>query len=553
MVQINKLNLGILLEKIFLIIIFSILLFIGCSNLVDYRIKHNFPYGYLASDTFQHQIRAEAIKDAGNFRYEANYISMGLEKVVGRYPPILYHLAVIFSYSSGLEVYDAIYFIVFLFASLSALVIYLIIRKFNKNIALLSLPLSILIFAPGSYMGFTWGHWPSILSQFFLIAFFWSISKINVKFSFILIAIFMSAMALTHTSELIFGILFLIIFFIINVLNKTFKLSEVKTVLIAAIASFVISFYYFIIFKNTWAVAQPFSFAVMPVWEGNPGLYLINFGVLLIFIIIGAILSLLIIKKAHISLIIALSMLLLGFTNYIGFDSRAFQIRFFWPIYLSVLFGFSIYKLSRLVVKKWNILYSAILSIIFIILLIGIIKVPYVHHYEKISTPGIMNQYHWKILNWFPKNTKQDAKIYFFYGDIYNQDALLRNSKRAHYLVDPTDFIQALNNRTIKRNYLTESPGDGGGSLSYRGSFFKFKNYYKEKSSEYFFGKRDICNFDYYVFDKVSRQPALAQYNLLIASELIKKDFISKVFENEVSIILKNNKPGVDCIEERSF
>ena len=175
MVQINKLNLGILLEKIFLIIIFSILLFIGCSNLVDYRIKHNFPYGYLASDTFQHQIRAEAIKDAGNFRYEANYISMGLEKVVGRYPPILYHLAVIFSYSSGLEVYDAIYFIVFLFASLSALVIYLIIRKFNKNIALLSLPLSILIFAPGSYMGFTWGHWPSILSQFFLIAFFWSI------------------------------------------------------------------------------------------------------------------------------------------------------------------------------------------------------------------------------------------------------------------------------------------------------------------------------------------------------------------------------------------
>jgi len=430
---------------------------------------------------------------------------------------------------------------------------YLVIKNFNKNIALLSLPLTLLIFAPGSYMGFTWGHWPSVLSQFFLVAFFWSISKIDLGDSFAFIVLFTAAMALTHTSELFFGILFLILFFVIRIFNKKLKLSEIKTILIAALASFIISFYYLVIFKNTWMVTQPYSFHITQIWEGNPGLYLGNFGILLAFIAIGVVLSLFIIKKMHIALIIGFAMLLAGYTNYIGFDLRAFQTRFFWPIYLSVFFGFAIYKLSKLVIRKWNALYSIILSIIFIILLVGIVKVPYVHHYEKVSTPGIMNLYHWETLNWFPKNSAEDAKLYFFYGDIYSQDALLRNSKRIHYQVDPEGFVDALNSKQIRREYTTEMPGDGGGSPAYRISFFKFGNYANEKDQEYFFGKKDICNFDYYVFDKVSRQPVLKDYNLLIASELLKKDFITEVFENEVSIILKNSKPGDDCIEQRSF
>jgi hypothetical protein len=55
------------------------------------------------------------------------------------------------------------------------------------------------------------------------------------------------------------------------------------------------------------------------------------------------------------------------------------------------------------------------------------------------------------------------------------------------------------------------------------------------------------------VFDKTSRQPVLAQYNLIIANDLIKKDFINPVFENQLVVILKNSNLGADCIEERSF
>ena len=72
-----------------------------------------------------------------------------------------------------------------------------------------------------------------------------------------------------------------------------------------------------------------------------------------------------------------------------------------------------------------------------------------------------------------------------------------------------------------------------------------------ELPQDYLSGKKDICGFDYYVFDKVSRQPVFAQYNLLVASELQSKGSV-KVFENPVLIVMKNSK-GADCIEKRSF
>src|SRR3989338_6691318 len=113
------------LEKIYLAVFFFVFLLIGPGFLLDHRIGHDFPYGYLASDSFQHQVRAEAIKDIGNFKYEATYISKGFENVVGRYPPALYHIAVVFANASGLEAYDAIIFIVLFFAVLAVFVIYL--------------------------------------------------------------------------------------------------------------------------------------------------------------------------------------------------------------------------------------------------------------------------------------------------------------------------------------------------------------------------------------------------------------------------------------------
>jgi hypothetical protein len=552
------------LEKIILILFFAIFIFIGPGVLFDHKIQHDFPYAYGASDAFQHQIRAEAIKDAGHFRYDAAYIVKGFKDVVGTYPPVIYHLAISWSYASGAETYDAIYFIAVFFAIIASFVMYLIIRNFNKTVALFSLLLSMLIFSHPPLMGFMWGHWPSILSQSFLLLFFWAVMRMNLDKSFIIISLSLSAMALTHMPPLIFGMLFLVLFFGLKLLAKKLNKNDIKTMGISAGIFLVISFYYVIIFLNTWFKAQPYSFIIEPVWNGNPGFYIAGFGLLAIPLGFGLILSISKLKNLHVSLILAVSMLIGGFLNYVGFGFRSFQIRFFWPIYLSVFIGLGIYILFKFIIKKWNFVYTAAILVILAVLLTGIIKFPILKQTDVQTIPsipylniathqGIMDSFHWESLNWISENTETNATIYFFYGDIYNQDALLRNSKRIHYQVDPDDFIKYLQERKIKKEYITEFPGDDAQTLTYRTSFFKFINHLATISSEYSFGPRNICNFDYYVFDRASRQPVLAQYNLIIANDLIKKDFINPVFENQLVVILKNNNPGGDCIEERSF
>lgn len=539
------------LEEIYLVLFFALFLFIGNGYLFDHRLQHDFPYAYLASDAFQHQVRAESIKDAGNYRNEASYIVMGIENAIGYYPPVLYHLSVALSYLSGLEVYDTIYFLVFLFASIASLLMYFIIKQFNKNVALIALPVSLLVFSNGLYTGFTWGHWPTLLSQFFLVGVFWYTSRIDLEKSYIFLGIFLGAAVMTHTSEALFAGIYLFLFLIVkSIIARKIEVNLIKNLIIGCVITFIITSYYLVIFKYVWLPRQPFQFGVTSSWD-NPTMYLLDFKLLLLFMLAGFIISLFFIKKGLVPALASLTMLLIGLGNYYGFREKAFQLRFFWPIFLSFLIGIGIYYLFKLIIKDWKLVYSIGLSVM-LILVIVISSIPYVPHYNKLKTNGLMDQYHWEMFKWIEKKTEKNKKIYFFYGDIYNQDALLRNTKRTHSQIIPEDYIDAINKREVRRFYDTEVPGDGGGGAPYRKSFFSFGFKLDELPQEYLSGKKDICNFDYYVFDKVSRQPVLAQYNLLIASELLGKG-ADKVFENPVLIIIKNNKVGADCIEKRSF
>ena len=552
------------MENVLLALFFSVILFLGPGQLFDHKIKHDFPFAYGASDTFQHQIRAEAIKDMGNFRYEADYISLGLENVVGTYPPLSYYLGVVFSYLAGIETYDSMYFIIVFFPILSSLIMFFIIRDYNRTVALFSLPLSMIIFSSPIAIGFLWGHWPSILAQSFLVFFFWSVMRMDLHMSFLLIAIALSAIALTHTAAAIFAIIFLALFFGIKFISKSMKKHDIKIMILAFAVSFIISFYYLIIFWNTWAKVQPYSFSVEPVSLGTPMFYIAGFGLLLLPMVIGAIASLSKLKSLHISMVLAFAMLIGGFLNYAGFSLRAFQIRFFWPIYLSVFLGLGLYLILNFAIRKRNFILTSSVFIILLVLFAGVIKlpmlrqtevqrIPYIPYADITPNQGLMDQYHWQAFDWISENTEKDAAIYFFYGDIYGQDAILRNSKRVHYQVWVNDFIEALQERKIKRNYYTELPGDSGAGLLARASFFRFENAKSSKTEGFSEGQHDVCLYDYYVFDRASRQQALAQYNLLIASEMLKREYFSAVFQNEVVSILKNNNPGADCIEERSF
>ncbi len=540
-------------EKPYLALFFGILLFLGVSNLWGHRLQHDFPYGYFASDTFQQQTRAEGIKDAGNYRYEPFYIVKGYRDVIGYYPPVLHHLGVMLHYSAGIPVYDAVYFMVFFIAILAVFVMYIIIRIYNRQIAILSLPLSILIFSNKSYIGFLWGHWASIAGQLFLIGIFWSMSRIEIGKIEVLLGIFTGALALSHTSELIYGVFFIIVYLIFLLFYRKFSSKLFIKISTAGIIAGLISIYTLLIFAKSFMVINPYSFQVSKDWGGTPIFYLSDFKLLLIFLIIGIIMSVIYLKKFEVPVIAGLFMLIAGYTNYIGFGIRAFQPRLFWPIYLSFFFGFGLYVLIKLVPSKLRHISAFLLSALFMLFLSNMIQVPNMPAYSKIEGPGLMDKWHWEAFQWLGKNTPQDAKLYFFYGDVYDQDAILRNSKRVHAQVEPEDFAAALQNRTIKKVYRTEIPADHGAGMPYMKSFLNIKLHQKDDLDSWVWkNKQDVCFFDYFIFDKASRQKVLAGYNLIIAADMLNKS-AQVVFQNDLIAILKNNKVGGDCIEERSF
>jgi hypothetical protein len=259
-------------------------------------------------------------------------------------------------------------------------------------------------------------------------------------------------------------------------------------------------------------------------------------------------------KDKSIPIIAGFYMLAIGYTNYIGFGVRAFQPRLLWPIYFSFFFGLGLYTLVKFVPSKLRPISVFGLSLFFILILSNMLAIPYVLKYNKVSSQGLMDKQHWEVFQWLSQNTPEDSKLYFFYGDAYSQDAILRNSKRLHAQVDPKDFIASLQNRTIKKYYKTEFSADHGAGAPYFKSFLNIglKLWENPDSQIWSEPSKDVCIFDYHIFDKVSREPVLAQYNLLIANTMLGKN-AQIVFENDAVVILKNNNVDGDCIEEGSF
>jgi len=89
-----------------------------------------------------------------------------------------------------------------------------------------------------------------------------------------------------------------------------------------------------------------------------------------------------------------------------------------------------------------------------------------------------------------------------------------------------------------------------GVQYAYRNSFFDFGYKVEDVGGREYYTSRqhDICDFDYYIVDKVSAQQVLAQYNILVATELLKNEHISVVFDNPMTTILKNSQRGLDCL-----
>ncbi|HLC65147.1 MAG TPA: hypothetical protein VJI46_03430 [Candidatus Nanoarchaeia archaeon] len=545
-------------EKAFLAVFIALFLYFGPGIVFSHSINHAYPWAIQASDAFQHQARVESIKAMGNYYNEASWISAGFDDAVGFYPPLMYHAAILFSNLGGMETYDGLYLFVFLSVLLSILLLYICIKRFDSVIAILSLPLTFLLFSVaenhvGPLQSFTFGVWPAFIGHLFLIALLWALLNIELERSYILLALVMSGMALGHTSELIIGILFIAVYLVFEYVIRQLSVSKLKTIIIAGGISFLVSLYYLIIFKYTWAYVQPFKFEVQST-TSDPTLYLADLSILLAVLGIGLILAIIsFAKKRHLVLLFSFFALLVSFSNYIGFGRHAFRIRAFWPVYLAVFFGFALYYGGKLLVKEWKELYAGAASLLMIALILA--GIPLIPQLPLEPAGSIMDQYHWDMFDWIKSNTEKEATIFYFYGDIYQHNALLRNSERRNVEINRNEYIEALQSGNLNRFMNATIHGDGGGVwYAYRDGLFDYGYHLTEKGRDYFYGQKDLCGFEYYVFDKgtsIQQLQPLIEANMAIAQTYANAG-MEGVFQNEVVLVLKNNNVGGDCFAQKA-
>ncbi|MFH1317245.1 MAG: hypothetical protein ABII01_07025 [Candidatus Woesearchaeota archaeon] len=569
------------IEKIYLVVFVLVMMWVGFA-LYDNSLRHDYPHGDFASDAFQHLPKTDWVKEEGSYKFNPFYGSTGYHDVVGFYPPGLYYISAAFSIASGLEVYDVIFFVTIIITIISCLFIYVIIREYNTNVALLSLPLMLLVFIDPFFIGIRFGSRPFFITNLFVIGVLWFFSRIELKKSWIFFGIFWGVTMIAHGIEYFYIVGIVGAFVAIKFIYHRLKLKDIKNIIIGGAVGVVLPIYYSIIFVLLYVVGDiqqgsnggtgffPNGFLRF-VGVGNPiynnvtySTIFQQFKLISIIVIIGMVVSGIILVKKLIdkkgidyALLFGFFGFMMGSFNFIGFR-KAFQSRFFFPIFLAVFFGIAVYYLIILVKSlakiKWKTMYSVIISLV---LLLSIIYA----YYDKPSQFSAIDPYHWEAITWISDNTPIDSKVYFFYGDIYDQDAILRNSHRFHFFINWQDqeYQRAVQNGTVLPYYNTERPGDSLPGYPYRKGLFEFGRHEWEYNEEFGdmslkFSSMDICSFDYYVFDihpDASRTPAFIQYNNLVRAVFLTNG-MSEVFNNQVVSIVKNNKID-DCSNMAKF
>lgn len=535
-------------EYIVLILFTILFLLFGPANLFNNTISHHFPHGYLAADSFVHQMNAEALKDIGNSDLMPFWRTGSLKyKTSPVYtPPLSLHLSVLLSETSGIEVYDTVYLQNFLFVLFSILALYLILKRFNKQVALYSLPITFLLFTNKFLSGFTWGQWDMYTGVVFLIASLYVLLNKNLKFWPILLAIFVSAAFMSHVVEAIWAVGFIIIYTLVQLLNKTLNWKTIKCLFLSGLISIMFTFNFLIIFLYLWLPGRKDQITHLVGRSvdsfGYPVPLFNDFGWLTIILIVGVVITIFLIrKKNNIAFLFSIYMFLAGFSFYIGFDKGA-QTRMLWPLYLMPLFGVVLYFVFKKILKLKNI-WKTLIPLVPIFLIFFVLEKPG-------SNQGIVSPELWDQITFINENVPDNKIVYYFYGDRYSQWSVLLNSKKTTILANTNDLIESLKNNRIKENYKIFVVG-GGNSVGFeRTSLFKFEKIDSEEENKGNPISPSLCNFDYFVFDKLSVNPPLVQYNMAIRNKLMENDWFEEVYSNNYYSILKNNNPGVKCVKE---
>ncbi len=208
-----------------------------------------------------------------------------------------------------------------------------------------------------------------------------------------------------------------------------------------------------------------------------------------------------------------------------------------------MLFGLLLYVVLKSVLKHRLSTRACALISIALIAALGS------HYYADVSGAGLLSREGWQGMEWIAHETPPNASALYVYGDAYGQAAVLFNVRRNTDVILVEDYVAMAQAGGLRRTVQTERVYDHTGDIAYRTGLFTL-SHYKDTPDFAARGPRDLCDFDYYVLDKVSRIAGAAQFNTMIAESLRTTGNFSTAYENPGVLILRNPQPGGDCLAQ---
>ncbi len=363
------------------IVVFSValLFFSNVPQAQHYSLHPKELYVYLSQDAFWHLAYVEYITSHGVLDQTPPVLSGGVQGLVSPQPPVVYYLAAFQARLLNLAPRASLILLVGLAFALTPLIWYFCIRRIDRHLALLSLPVMAIIQAVPFASSFAYGHHLLVLGMFFLSLAFYVLYHERSLLGYVLFGIIVAAIALTHTPELVYLALCGALYILASLIFKKMSFRQAGGFVLSFLAGILASIDYLIIFIHSWhdkvgsliprivsyetadIYSYPFSVHFGPYW------YVIWLGVLL------AVYWLVSHKEAVPEFLPFFLLFFLGFGIHLGY-TRFYDVRLYWPIFSSIFFALVVFLIIHMICEKYErvqFMVTAVLSVLLLLVFVA--------------------------------------------------------------------------------------------------------------------------------------------------------------------------------------
>jgi len=538
------------LEHVFLLVLFIVLLqFSAGFNNAEF--DHKSPYKLVAGDMFWVTQMAEGVKETGQIKKIPAYSMGGFEDAAFSRPPFAYMYFVFLADFMGSEVYDTMIHFNLIFNILTILGLYLFLRKINKQLAMLSIPLTLMIFHFPFNTNFTWGLQMTNANMFFVAVLLLLFSYLMMDWMWLVFGIISAGAFYAHGRELLYMLVGVALYLAYLIYTRKFDINLFKKLVYSGITGFIlilpwVPLMYFIVAGGESSLLwKTLSFDHL-----NNVVYFSHFGLLSWIMIAGIILSIVylffgrkeVTYKYALPIFFGFAFLFVSFSNYVLGYRSASQIRHFLP-YTSVIFlGLPLYFLLSALYRNFKIpgktrnFCTVALAIVFI----GFI---YMNYFPNASPEyAVSNPTTWESFEWIRENTPEDSTIAVLYGDNFYQYSLFLLTKRQTSIVDQQKFIEHVPKKNLASEFFMR-PVVMMSAYVPKGLSFEARTFPD--------GTWSVCDFDYVYMNKISQYKEVTEYNQNLIKALQEESEFTQEYENQLAVLLKNN--GGECFEARTY